>query len=113
MLGTAILIAICVGATIGITIKVLFPHRFERLSLALYIGMGWLIVAALKPLFSSMAGIDLWLLLGGGLVYSAGIAFYVIDRIPYHKAIWHAFVLAAAILQFASIAGEFSMISHA
>jgi hemolysin III len=111
--GTAILIAIWVGATIGITIKVLFPHRFERLSLALYIGMGWLIVAALKPLFSSMAGIDLWLLLGGGLVYSAGIAFYVIDRIPYHKAIWHAFVLAAAILQFASIAGEFSMISHA
>jgi hemolysin III len=79
------------------------------LSLALYIGMGWLIVAALKPLFSTMGGIDLWLLLGGGLVYSAGIAFYVIDRIPYHKAIWHAFVLTAAILQFASIVGEFSV----
>jgi hemolysin III len=110
-MGTAILIAIWVGATIGIAIKVLFPRRFERLSLALYIGMGWLIVTALKPLFSSMAGIDLWLLLGGGVVYSAGIAFYTIERIPYHKAIWHAFVLAAAILQFASIAGEFSMIS--
>jgi hemolysin III len=107
-MGTAILIAIWIGATIGIAIKLLYPRRFERLTLALYIGMGWLIVTALKPLFSSMAGIDLWLLLGGGIVYSAGIAFYVIERIPYHKAIWHAFVLAAAILQFASIAGEFS-----
>jgi hemolysin III len=107
--GIAILIAIWVCATIGIVIKLLYPHRFERVSLALYIGMGWLIVTALKPLFANVAAADLWLLLGGGVVYSAGIAFYVIERIPFHKAIWHAFVLAAAILQFAAIAGEFSV----
>jgi hemolysin III len=107
--GLAILIAIWTGATAGIILKVLYPRRFETLTLALYIGMGWLIVTALKPLFSHVASIDLWLLLGGGLVYSAGIAFYVIERIPYHKAIWHTFVLVAAILQFASIAGEFTV----
>jgi hemolysin III len=40
-------------------------------------------------------------------VYSAGVAFYVVERIPFHKAIWHGFVLAAAVLQFIAIAGEF------
>jgi hemolysin III len=43
----------------------------------------------------------------GGLVYSAGVAFYVIERIPYHKAIWHGFVLVAAVLHFAAISFEF------
>jgi hemolysin III len=108
-MGTAILIAIWVGATAGVIFKILFPRRFETASLALYIGMGWLIVTALKPLFASVATVDLWLLLGGGVVYSVGIAFYVIERIPFHKAIWHAFVLVAAILQFAAIAGEFTV----
>ena len=107
--GTAILIAIWAGATFGVILKLLFPRRFERATIALYIGMGWLIVTALKPLFANVATVDLWLLLGGGVVYSAGIAFYVIERIPFHKAIWHAFVLIAAILQFAAIAGEFSV----
>jgi hemolysin III len=106
--GTAILATIWAGATFGVAMKLVFPRRFEMLAIALYIGMGWLIVTALKPLFATVASVDLWLLIGGGLVYSAGVAFYVIERIPYHKAIWHAFVLAAAVLQFAAIAGEFS-----
>jgi hemolysin III len=54
-----------------------------------------------------MSATDFWLLVAGGLVYSVGVAFYVIERIPYHKAIWHGFVLAAAALQFSSIWGEF------
>ena len=49
-----------------------------------------------------------WLLVAGGLVYSAGVAFYVIERIPYHKAIWHAFVLVAAVLHFCAISFEFA-----
>ena len=55
-----------------------------------------------------MAAVDFWLLIAGGLVYSAGIAFYVIERIPYHKAIWHAFVLVAAVLHFSAVALEFA-----
>lgn len=46
--------------------------------------------------------------MAGGIVYSAGVVFYVMERIPYHRAIWHAFVLAAAVLQFGSIWGEFA-----
>jgi hemolysin III len=107
-IGHWILAANWSAATIGIVLKLLYPRRFEFVSLALYLGMGWMIVLALRPLIANVATLDLWLLLGGGLVYSAGVAFYLIERIPYHKAIWHAFVLVAAILQFASIAHEFA-----
>jgi hemolysin III len=106
-IGIWILIANWTAATLGIVMKLVFPRRFEMVSIALYLGMGWLIVLALKPLIANVATLDLWLLLGGGLVYSAGVAFYLIERIPYHKAIWHAFVLVAAVLQFLSIAFEF------
>ena len=75
---------------------------------ALYIGMGWMIITVIEPLAASVAAVDFWLLVAGGLVYSAGIAFYVIERIPFHKAIWHTFVLTAAVLHFSAVALEFS-----
>lgn len=106
--GTAILIAIWLAASIGVALKVLFPRRFELVSLALYLAMGWVIVAVIAPLAASVAAVDFWLLMAGGLVYSAGVGFYVIERIPFHKAIWHAFVLVAAVLHFSAIAIEFS-----
>jgi hemolysin III len=106
--GNIILIAIWGAASIGVAMKVLFPRRFEWLSLGLYLAMGWLIVTVIQPLHAAMGTVDFWLLVAGGLVYSAGVAFYVIERIPYHKAIWHAFVLVAAILHFAAIALEFT-----
>lgn len=106
--GNIILALIWLSASFGVTMKVLFPRRFEWLSLGLYLAMGWLIVFVIQPLHAAMATTGFWLLIAGGLVYSAGVAFYVIDRIPYHKAVWHAFVLAAAVLHFAAIATEFA-----
>jgi len=106
--GSLILVAIWVCATLGIALKIIFPRRFETASLALYIGMGWMIVTVIRPLSVAMSTVDFWLLVAGGIVYSAGIAFYVIERIPFHKAIWHGFVLVAAVLQFSAIAAEFS-----
>ena len=104
---TIILVAIWVCASIGIAMKVLFPRRFEMLAIALYLGMGWMVIGVLKPLSMSVAALDFKLLIGGGLVYSAGVAFYVIERIPFHKAIWHAFVLVAVVMHFTAIALEF------
>jgi hemolysin III len=106
--GEVILAAIWVCASIGVALKMLFPRRFEMASVAFYIGMGWMILTVVKPLAANVSLMDFWLLIGGGMVYCAGVAFYLIERIPYHKAIWHGFVLAAAVLQFAAIAGEFS-----
>jgi hemolysin III len=105
--GTIILAAVWLCATVGIILKLVAPNRFEMASLALYLGMGWVVVAVIKPLSLSLANADFWLLVAGGLVYSAGVIFYVWERIPYQRAIWHAFVLAAAVLHFSSIWGEF------
>ena len=105
--GDVILTAIWVLATLGVAMKVLFPHRFEKASLALYLAMGWLVVTVIKPLSATVATADFWLLIAGGLVYSTGVIFYVWDRIPHHKTIWHAAVLVAAVLHFSAISLEF------
>jgi len=105
--GTLILWAIWLSASFGVAMKILFPRRFEVLSIALYLAMGWLIVTVLQPLHAAMSATDFWLLVAGGLVYTAGVAFYLIERIPYHKAIWHALVLIAAVLHFSAVAIEF------
>ena len=105
--GTVILAIIWAAATVGVLLKVFHPRRFEMASIALYLGMGWMVVTVIQPLSASLASVDFWLLIAGGVVYSAGVIFYVMERIPYHKAIWHACVLAAAVLQFSSIWGEF------
>lgn len=106
--GDIVLAAIWLCASMGIALKLAFPRRFELASIALYIAMGWMIVLVIRPLAASVAAIDFWLLMAGGLVYSTGIAFYLIERIRFHKAIWHAFVLVAAVLHFAAIALEFT-----
>ncbi|MBU6443606.1 MAG: hemolysin III family protein [Alphaproteobacteria bacterium] len=106
--GDWLLAAIWITATIGVVMKLVFPQRFENLSIAFYLGMGWMVVMVLKPLAASMATADFWLLIAGGLVYSAGVIFYVWDRMPFHKAIWHGFVLIAAVLQYSAVAAEFA-----
>lgn len=102
-----ILAVVWLCATFGVVMKLAAPRRFEMVSLALYLGMGWVCVTVIQPLSASLAHVNFWLLMAGGLVYSAGVIFYVWERIPFHRAIWHSFVLAAAVLQFASIWGEF------
>jgi hemolysin III len=106
--GPIILSVIWLSATVGIALKVAFPRRFETASIALYLAMGWMIVTVIRPLEASMATLDFWLLAAGGLVYSAGVVFYVLEHIPFHKTIWHGFVLVAAAMHFSAIALEFS-----
>ena len=108
--GDVILAAIWVLATLGVAVKVLFPHRFEKSSIVLYLAMGWLVVTVIKPLSVTVAAADFWLLIAGGLVYSAGVIFYVWDRIPHHKTIWHGAVLVAAVLHFSAISLEFGRV---
>lgn len=106
-IGITLLAAVWLCATAGVILKLVFPRRFERISLVFYLGMGWMIVAVIRPLAASVAAVDLWLLVAGGAVYSVGVAFFLAERMPYHKVIWHGFVLAAVALHFAAIAREF------
>jgi hemolysin III len=90
-------------AILGIVLKVVAMGRFRGLSLALYLGMGWLALVALRPLTAALAQGGLILLVLGGIAYTSGVLFYVRPRLPYHHAFWHAFVLAGSALHFFAI----------
>lgn len=90
-------------AILGVTVELLGNSKLRRWSLALYLGMGWLVVIAIKPMLANVESGGLLLLLGGGLCYSLGAVFYAWERLSYNHAIWHIFVLAGSILHFFSV----------
>ena len=99
-LGYSIFAVVWGVSIVGIYLKFAYPGRFEKLSLVLYLLLGWLIVIAIKPLFEVMAPGGLWLLLIGGLFYTFGVIFYVWDSLPFNHAIWHLFVMGGSISHF-------------
>ena len=90
-------------AVLGVLFQVSRMRRWHAVSLSLYIGMGWVVVVAIKPLFLSVATGGIVFLVLGGLAYTAGVLFYCWKKLKYHHAIWHLFVLAGSILHFFSI----------
>ena len=69
----------------------------------LYFLMGWIIVAAWKPLLQSVdAGFVHWIL-WGGILYTLGAVFYVLQRIQFFHVIWHLFVLGGTVLHYLGI----------
>lgn len=100
---TVILTAIWSLAIGGILFKTLFIHKFKKLSLGLYLIMGWLCVTVIGDLTASMTELGFNLLILGGLFYTLGVIFYVGKRIPFNHAIWHLFVLAGAMSHFICI----------
>lgn len=83
-------------AVAGMVFKLFFTGRFRRLSTAVYIAMGWLVVVAARPIAEALPGSVLLWLAVGGVAYTAGTAFYLNRRIPYSHAIWHLFVIAGS-----------------
>jgi hemolysin III len=84
-------------AIVGITLDALLKPRREYLSITIYILMGWLCLVAIKPLLQALSYEGFLLLLAGGIFYTGGVVFYVLDhRKPYFHAIWHLFVLAGS-----------------
>ena len=71
--------------------------------MVLYLFMGWLVLVALKPLFGALPLSGLALLFAGGAAYSAGVAFYLWRRLPYHHALWHLFVLTGSVFHFFAV----------
>ncbi len=90
-------------AVAGAAGKLFLPGLAKGFWVVLYLALGWIAVAAIKPLMASVSGAALALLLAGGLIYSAGVPFYLAQRLPFRRAIWHGFVLAAAATQYAAV----------
>ena len=90
-------------AVLGVIQEVVLKRRIRWVSLLLYLGMGWLIMVAVRPLVGALDTGGLILLSAGGLFYTLGTVFYMAHRIPYHHAIWHLFVLAGSICHFFAV----------
>jgi hemolysin III len=101
--GWSLLAVIWGLALVGIVRRVFFGRRSTGAAVALYVLMGWAVVVAIRPLVANVEPGGILLLVAGGLMYTAGTAFYVWRKLPYSHAIWHGFVLAGSIFHFFAI----------
>jgi hemolysin III len=104
--GSAATAAVWAAAAIGIVVKLLFPTN-ARQSAIPYLILGWVSAAVLVPSVSPATGLQL---AAGGVLYTVGVTFYLWRRLPFHSAIWHAFVLAGAACHFFAIADGVVMV---
>lgn len=98
-----LLIALWVIAAIGTLFKLVFIHRFEKISLIAYLLMGWLAVLVMDDMHHYLSRDCLTWLIIGGLAYTVGALFYALKRVRYTHAIWHIFVLIGAGSHFLAI----------
>ena len=87
-------------AVLGIVLNSLNLERWKKLSMALYILMGWSVIMSVKTVISVMEPRGLLLLASGGLLYTLGIVFYKMKNVKYMHFIWHLFVLGGSVLHF-------------
>ncbi|AUX85254.1 hemolysin III [Acinetobacter sp. ACNIH2] len=98
-----LLIALWVIALLGTLFKLIFIHRFQKVSLIAYLVMGWLAVLLVNDMQRYLSSDALFWLVFGGLAYTVGALFYALKRVKYTHAIWHVFVLIGAGSHFLAI----------
>jgi hemolysin III len=91
------------GSLAGVALKLFMPGRFDRVSIAIYLLLGWIAVIAIKPLVAALPAQALILVLIGGMFYSVGVLFHCWHRLKFQNAIWHLFVIIAAGCHYAGI----------
>jgi hemolysin III len=90
-------------AASGIVLTALAGFRYPRLSTGVYLGMGWLMLIAIKPLWLGVPLTGVLWLLAGGLAYTAGVMFLRARRLRYSHFVWHCFVLAGSSCHFIAV----------
>ncbi|WP_367924826.1 hemolysin III family protein [uncultured Ruthenibacterium sp.] len=101
--GTWVCAVIWAAALLGVTLNAIDLKKFEKVSMVLYVAMGWAAIWVLPDILHNLAPAGFWLLLGGGLCYTGGIVFYAWHKIRYMHGIWHLFVLAGSVLHYLCI----------
>ena len=98
-----LLIALWMIAALGTVFKLIFIHRFQKVSLIAYLVMGWLAILVMDDMQTYLDAQCLNLIIAGGLAYTIGALFYALKKVRYTHAIWHIFVLIGAGSHFLSI----------
>ena len=98
-----VLVIIWSAALTGIAIKLLWPGSLDRTSVGLYLTMGWTGVFTIGPISAALAPVTLALIAIGGVLYSVGVVFHAWQSLRFQNAIWHGFVLTAALCHYAAV----------
>ena len=100
---TALFAFVWLIAAAGIALKLFWPGRFDRLSIAFYLMLGWSGILAYEPVAAALHPTTLWLIAIGGALYSIGVVFHVWQRLRFHTVIWHGFVVTAALVHYVAV----------
>lgn len=99
----SILAGIWGAALVGVGFKMMSARRWEGFTLTLYLAMGWAVVVIGGPILNGVSNATFLLIAAGGGLYTLGVGFLYWERLRFHNAIWHAFVLIASFLIYAAI----------
>ncbi len=101
--GKSLLATVWIVALVGLALKLLYPRRFEILSIILYLTLGWAAVFVAGDVARSVDSMALTLVVIAGGLYSLGVVFHLWEALPFQNAIWHSFVLAASGFMYAAV----------
>ena len=99
----ALLIGVWCVAIVGIVLKLVLPGRFDRLSVGLYLAMGWSGLMLYWRVVAALPTLALWFVVAGGALYSFGVIFHAWRRLRFQNAIWHCFVLLGAACHYTAV----------
>jgi hemolysin III len=101
--GWSLLAIIWALAILGITLKIRVRTRYSRITIVLYVIMGWLAIVAIKPILVLVPVPGILLIFAGGIAYTTGLAFFAAQRLRYNHFIWHLFVIAGTTCHFFAV----------
>ena len=105
--GWTMLAVIWTLAVAGVVFKLLAGARYRKVSVALYVAMGWAALAVIQPLWTHMAPAGLAWLFAGGVAYTVGVVFYLLhERVRYSHFVWHLFVMGGTGCHFVMVWGH-------
>lgn len=90
-------------AALGASMIILGPARIRWPSILLYLALGWAGAVIGAPMLAALSPAGFALIVAAGAIYTAGLVFFLWERLPFHNTIWHAFVLAASLTLYAAV----------
>ncbi|MDP5105582.1 hemolysin III family protein [uncultured Polaribacter sp.] len=102
-LGWYMFLFVWLFALTGVILKLFFTGRFDKISTAMYLLMGWQMMFIFNPLKESLSAEGMQFLIAGGIFYSIGAILYSIKKMPYNHVIFHVFVLLGSLSHFLAI----------
>ncbi|MGF7054670.1 hemolysin III [Bosea sp. OAE752] len=112
LMAQILLAVVWAASVLGVVLKLAFPGRLDRLSIVLYLVIGWSGILLWQSI-AELPATSLWLMLAGGLLYSIGVIFHVWESLPFQNAIWHGFVLVASGCFYGAVFRAYAVVSVA